>query len=136
MATIRQEIDIEAPVRDVWDAIRDFAAVHERVASGFLTALEMDGDDDRIVTFANGLVARERLIGVDEAGRRIAYAIISDQLAHHSASIQVLPLGDGRTRFIWITDVLPHAAAERIAPMMALGAQAAKRTLESAAVGA
>jgi hypothetical protein len=125
MATIRHEIDIEAPVHDVWDAIRDFAAVHECVAPGFLSAVEMDGDGDRIVTFANGIVARERLIGIDDDARRIAYAIISDQLAHHSASIQVLPFGDGRTRFIWITDVPPLAAAERIAAMMALGAQAA-----------
>ena len=122
MATIREQIDIEARVEEVWDAIRDFASVHERVAPGFLTALEMDGDDDRIVTFANGMIARERLIGIDDEARRLAYAVISDQLRHHSASIQVLPLDGDRTRFVWITEVLPHEAAERIAPMMALGA--------------
>jgi hypothetical protein len=134
MATIRQEIEIEAPVGDVWDAIRDFAAVHERVAPGFLTALHMDGDGDRIVTFANGMVARERLIGIDDEARRLAYAVISDQLSHHSASIEVLPLGENQTRFVWITDVLPHEVADYIGPMMALGAQATKRTLEAAAV--
>ena len=134
MATVRQEIMIEARPDDVWDAVRDFAKVHERVAPGFLTALAMDGDD-RIVTFANGMVARERLIGIDDGSRRIAYAVISDQLAHHSASIEIRASGDARTRFVWITDVLPDGAAASITPMMAMGAQATKRTLE-AAVGA
>ena len=107
MATIRREIDIHAPLEDVWDAVRDFGAVHERVAPGFLTALEMDGDRDRIVTFANGMVARERLIGIDDDAHRMSYAIIGDQLGHHSASIEVRA-AEGRTRFVWVTDVLPE----------------------------
>ena len=135
MAIVRQEIEIDARPEDVWDAVRDFANVHERVVPGFLTALEMDGYD-RIVTFANGVVARERLVGIDDEARRIAYAVISEQLTHHSASIEILARDERRTRFVWITDVLPDEAASSIAPMMAMGAEAAKRTLEASAVGA
>jgi hypothetical protein len=43
--------------------------------------------------------------------------------------VQILADG-GNTRFVWITDVLPDAAAETIGTMMDQGAQAAKRTLE------
>jgi carbon monoxide dehydrogenase subunit G len=129
MATVHREIEIQAPPEAVWDAVRDFAAVHERVAPGFLVALEMDGDATRIVTFANGMVAHETLVGIDDAARRLAYTIRSEQLQHHSASVQILADGDN-TRFVWITDVLPDAAAETIGAMMEQGARAAKRTLE------
>lgn len=129
MATVRREIEIQASPEEVWDAVRDFGAVHERVAPGFLVALEMDGDATRVVTFANGMVAREVLVGIDDAARRLAYTVRSEQLQHHSASVQILADG-GNTRFVWITDVLPDAAAETIGAMMEQGARAAKRTLE------
>jgi len=129
MATVRREIEIQASPEEVWDAVRDFGAAHERVAPGFLVALEMDGDATRIVTFANGMVAREVLVGIDDAARRLAYTVRSEQLQHHSASVQILADRDS-TRFVWITDVLPDAAAETIGAMMEQGAQAAKRTLE------
>ncbi len=31
---------------------------------------------------------------------------------HHHASAQVLPAGEGRSRFVWITDVLPDDLAD------------------------
>ena len=61
MATLRKQIALDAPAATVWLALRDFGAVHRRVAPGFLTDLRMD-NGDRIVTFFNGLVARERLV--------------------------------------------------------------------------
>ncbi len=72
MATVVKDFIIASSPEKVWDALSDFHAVHERVAPGFLTAATRDGDD-RILTFFNGLVARERLIGRDEATRRFAY---------------------------------------------------------------
>ena len=57
MASIRNEIALGAPAERVWDALRDFDNVHTRVAPGFLTDSTMDGDA-RVVTFANGAVAR------------------------------------------------------------------------------
>ena len=37
MASIRNEIALTAPAERVWNAVRDFQAVHQRVAPGFLT---------------------------------------------------------------------------------------------------
>ena len=49
MATNRREVSIDAPAAKVWDAVRDFAHVHERVAPGFLIRLESD-KGDRVLT--------------------------------------------------------------------------------------
>src|SRR5205814_10226349 len=60
MASIHREIPIEAHPEEVWAAVRDFGAVHKRLAPGFVVDAHLDGDA-RIVTFANGTVARELL---------------------------------------------------------------------------
>lgn len=64
MASIRTEITIERAAKDVWEAVRDVGAVHRRMAPGFLVDTVMDGEA-RVVTFANGLVARELIVDVD-----------------------------------------------------------------------
>ena len=74
MASIRHEITTTATPDDVWAALRDFGAPHERLVRGFVTATETDGAD-RIVTFFTGTQVRERLVGIDEEHRRLAYAI-------------------------------------------------------------
>ena len=89
MASIRREIVIEARPADVWDAIRDVGAVHTRLAPGFVTDTKMDGDA-RIVTFGNGLVARELIVDVSEDARRLVWAVVGGRLTHHNASLQVL----------------------------------------------
>jgi hypothetical protein len=134
MATIRKEITLDARHDDVWDALRDFHAVHERLVPGFVVDSRPDGDDARIVTFFNGAVAREVLVGIDESARRLAYHIPEGLpgCTHHGASAEVRPDGRG-CRFIWVTDVLPDALADTIEPMMDLGADAIKKTLEEAA---
>ena len=45
MASNRRELVLSAPAEKVWDAVRDFHHVHTRVAPGFLTKLEPDGND-------------------------------------------------------------------------------------------
>jgi hypothetical protein len=130
MASIHKELLIDAPADAVWDAIRDFGAVHTRLAPGFVTDTRLDGDA-RIVSFANGTVARERLVDCDESRRRLAYAIASERLTQHSASIQVIADGETRCRVIWITDVLPNEIAAYIDAQMTLGADAMRKTLES-----
>src|SRR4051794_8779032 len=61
MASIHKEILIDATPADVWDALRDFGALHTRLAPGFVLDTKLDGEA-RIVTFANGNVARELLV--------------------------------------------------------------------------
>ncbi|AWL92274.1 MULTISPECIES: SRPBCC family protein [Bradyrhizobium] len=110
MASIHNDISINAPARDVWDAVRDFGALHERLAPGFVTACTIDGDA-RIVTFANGSVAREVLVDCDDARQRLVYAINNERLQHYSASVQVIADGDRRSRLVWIIDMLPNELA-------------------------
>ncbi|HXQ09880.1 MAG TPA: hypothetical protein VN805_02655 [Caulobacteraceae bacterium] len=83
----------------------------------------------RVITFANGLVAREVIVGIDEGQRRLAYSVRSERLSHHNAAFQVLPEAEG-SRLVWIADVLPDAAAEQVAAMMADGLVAAKAALD------
>src|SRR3954452_13617069 len=113
MASIHKDIIIDASANDVWDAVRDFGAVHQRLAPGFVLDARLDGDA-RIVTFANGTVARELLVDCDEARRRLVYAVISERVKHYSASVQVLADGDARARLVWIVDLLPHEMAPNI----------------------
>ncbi len=127
MASIRKEIPIDSHPDDVWAAVRDFGAVHTRLAPGFVIDARLDGDA-RIVTFANGTVAREVLVDCDDTRRRLVYAVISERVEQHSASVQVLPDDDSHTRLIWIVDVLPHDIAPYIDAQMdqaALAMQAA-----------
>jgi carbon monoxide dehydrogenase subunit G len=129
MASIRREFTLDAAPEAVWAAVRDVGAVHTRLARGFVTDCRMDGPD-RIVSFANGLEARELIVDLDDAARRIAYSARSERLSHHNASLQVFADGAG-SRLVWITDVLPHEAGARAGQMMDAGVAAMRRTLAS-----
>jgi carbon monoxide dehydrogenase subunit G len=130
MATVYKEFIVEADAAHVWDALRDFSAVHTRLAPGFLTGCTIDAEGARILTFANGLVAREVLVGIDDAHRRLAYIVTGGQAAHHHATAQVFEEGAGRSRFVWITDVLPDEFGAYVEPMMVKGGEAMKKMLE------
>ncbi|CAL80365.1 conserved hypothetical protein [Bradyrhizobium sp. ORS 278] len=123
MASIQRDIPIAAPAAAVWDAVRDFGAVHARLAPGFVVDTRLDGDI-RTVSFANGNAVRERLVDCDDRCRRLVYAAASERVTHHNASMQIIADGEQRCRMIWITDVLPHEIAPYIAQQMELGARA------------
>ena len=130
MASIRKELRLDAGAGEVWDAFKDVWAVHTRLAPGFVTDCRRDGDD-RIVAFANGVVAREVIVDVDDAARRLVYSARSERLVHHNASFQVFEDRPGRCRVVWIADVLPHAAAGAIGAMMEQGVAAMRKALGS-----
>src|SRR2546421_9184850 len=127
MASIHKEIIIDAGPADVWDALRDFGALHTRLVPGFVTDTKLDGDA-RIVTFANGTVAREVLVDSDDKKRRLVYAVISERLKQHSASVQVFAEGEAQSRLTWTVDVLPH----EIAPYMNAQMDQAGLTMQKA----
>src|SRR5688500_1664949 len=114
MASIRKEFDVAAAPGAVWAAFKDVGAVHTRLARGFVTDCRMEGKD-RIVTFANGLVAREVIVDIDERARRLVYSAKSEHLQHHNASFTVSAHGVG-SRVVWVADLLPDAARARSAP--------------------
>ena len=132
MTSIRKDISIDAPADEVWDAVRDFGALHTRLVPGFVLDTKLDGEA-RIVTFASGTVARELLIDCDDARRRLAYAIVSERMKHYSASVQVTADGDARSRVLWTVDVLPHEIAPYISGQMDQGVFAMQKALGRAA---
>jgi hypothetical protein len=129
MASIRRQAVIHADVDAVWDALRDWDALHERLAAGFVTDCARDGDA-RIVTFASGAVLREEILGCDEEHRRLAWSIVDGPYSHHNGAAEVLLEGDGRARFVWTADLRPDALADATAQAMEQGLAAIKRTLE------
>ena len=132
MASIHKDIIIDAAPADVWDAVRDFGALHTRLVPGFVLDARLDGDA-RIVTFSNGMVARELLVDCDDARRRLVYAVISERIKQHSASVQVTTEPDGRSRLTWIVDVLPHEIAPYMNAQMDQAALAMQKALGKAA---
>ena len=129
MASIRKEIPLNVPAAEVWDAVRDVGALHHRLVKGFVTDTKLEGDA-RIVTFANGMVAKELIVDLDDTARRLVWSARSDRLTHHNASAQVFADGDERSVLVWIADVLPNEVAGHIRAMMDDGARAMKATLE------
>ncbi len=130
MASIRNEITIDARPADVWDALRDVGALHTRLVPGFVVDTKLE-DGARIVTFGNGTVARELIVAVDDDARRVVWAVVGGRMTHHNASAQVFADGERRTRFVWIADVLPDDAAGDIDGLMEQGCAVIKRTLEA-----
>jgi hypothetical protein len=134
MASIHDEIPINVPARALWDAVRDIGALHTRLVPGFVTDCRLeDGGAARTVTFANGVVARELIVTVDDRVRRLVWSAAGGRLTHHNASAQVFEDGADRCRLVWIADLLPDAMAPAIAAMIGQGLQAMKKALESAA---
>ena len=127
MATLRREIPVAAGAAAVWQKLRDFGQVYTKVAPGFLTDLKMD-KGDRILTFFNGMVARERLITSDDETRRLVYSVVDGQASHYNAAVQVLPEGDA-SRVIWTIDLLPNELAPVIGGMMDEAAKVMRRRL-------
>lgn len=75
MASIRREIQVNARPEKVWEAVRDVGAVHERLAPGFVVDTKME-EGARVVTFANGMTARELIVDVDDAARRLVWSVV------------------------------------------------------------
>ena len=131
MASIHKDIIIDAHPNDVWDALRDFGALHTRLVRGFVTDCRLE-PGARVVTFANGLVARELIVSVDPERRRVAWSVVGGRLSHHNASAQAFADGDGACRIVWIADFLPDEHAPAIAGMIEQGLQAMQGTLAPA----
>ena len=129
MASIHREVLIQADPETVWDALSDVGALDRRLAPGFVTDVRLE-EGARVVTFGNGLVARELIVDIDDKARRLVWSVVGGRMTHHNASAQVLPDGEGGSRFVWIADLLPHELAPGIAEMMEQGLAVIKRTLE------
>ena len=130
VATVRKETLVAASPAFVWDALRDFGALHTRLVRGFVVDSRMDGEA-RIITFANGSVVREVFIACDEDAMKVVYAVAGhENLIAHSASAQVFAEPGDAARFVWIADFLPREMEPYISEQMDIGIAAIKQTLE------
>ena len=131
MASIYKQVWLDVSAERAWDALRDFYAVHTRLVPGFVTECRAEAGA-RVVTFFNGLVARELLVACDDSVKRVAYSSVGGRATHHNASAQIFEEGAERCRLVWITDVLPDELAAPIGAMMDRGAEVMKSTLGAA----
>jgi polyketide cyclase/dehydrase/lipid transport protein len=129
MASIRKEIFTKARPVEVWDALRDIGALHTRLVPGFVADTRLE-PGARIVTFGNGMVLRELIVTVDDAERRVVWSAVGGSLTHHNGSAQVFSDANGRTKVVWIADLLPNEAAGAIGAMMEQGMAVMKQTLD------
>jgi Polyketide cyclase / dehydrase and lipid transport len=130
MASIRKEILLEVSADDAWDAVRDIGALHDRLVPGFVVDTRLE-EGARVVTFGNGLVARELIVDLDDQARRLVWSARGGRLTHHNASAQVFADGEGRSRLVWIADLLPHELEGDIRAMIEQAAAVMKKTLEA-----
>jgi carbon monoxide dehydrogenase subunit G len=131
MASIHQNVVIDRPAAEVWDALRDVGALHTRLVKGFVIDCKLEGKR-RDVTFANGMKATEIIVDVDDQRRRVAWTATGGRLTHHNASAQVFQIHDQSSEVRWVADLLPDEMAPPIAAMIEQGLAAMKETLESA----
>jgi hypothetical protein len=132
MASIHHEVVVKMDTDEAWAALREVGQAH-RLFAPVLVSGQLDGDV-RTVTFANGMVAREQILDVDDERKRVAYTVTNGPgLAFHHASMELVEEGPGRCRFRWITDFLPQEAAAALQPLIEQGSHALKKNLEAPA---
>lgn len=130
MASIRKEIRIATTPELAWDALRDVGALHTRLCPGFVTDTRLEGRT-RTVTFGNGTSVREDIVSVDDARKRVCWAIVGQQF-HHYQGTALIKADGAATRFIWMADVLPDELAPTVEAMMDAGIDVIRKTLEAA----
>lgn len=133
MTSITRSTGIAASADHCWDALRDFGSIDKRLAVGFIVKTQLISNDVREVTLANGVVLKERLVGLDDDAMRLAYTVIDDQvgITHHNGSVQIIGGSDpAHCTILWITDVLPDGLSDLVGALMDTALAAIKQTLE------
>jgi carbon monoxide dehydrogenase subunit G len=130
MASIHRQVHIAAPAAQIWAALRDVGEVHTRVAPGFVGNCTLDGDH-RVVTFKNGMQARELIVDVNDDLMRVSWSVVGGRLTHHNASNQVIATGERSCTVLWVADLLPNELAPAVTGMIEQGLAAMKAHQEA-----
>ena len=111
MASIHHEVELAMDAEQAWKRLR-VAGDAPKLFAPVLADGKLNGDT-RTVRFANGMVVNERILDVDDRRRRLAYTVLDGPgMTFHHASMQIVDTGPGRSKFVWITDLLPAEARE------------------------
>ena len=108
MASIRRQLRIARPARDVWTLVGDPAAL-PRWFPGVVDA-QVDGKT-RVITTASGIPMPEEIVTNDPLQRRFQYRITSPIVRNHLGTIDVFDLGDESSLVSYATDCEPDALA-------------------------
>jgi hypothetical protein len=57
------------------------------------------------------------------------YSVIDGRPTHYNAVAQVFEEGPGKSRFVWVIDILPNELVGPVGGMMDMGVAAIKKTL-------
>jgi carbon monoxide dehydrogenase subunit G len=129
MATITRDITLDVSPENAWRRIADVGAVNELI--DFVGEVTLEGDH-RSCALGDGGTLEELIVSIDSDRRRLVYSIRQSpfEFEHHSASMQAVPDGDGRTRFVWVTDFKPDAVAAALEGVIDQAVESIKRVLD------
>lgn len=129
MATITREFVLDVPPDTVWSRISDVGAVNQLI--DFIGEVTVNGDHRTCALGEQGTLD-ELIVSVDPDDRRLVYSIQQSPFGfeHHSASMQAAADGEGRTRFLWITDFKPDAVAPALEEALDQAVASIKRVLD------
>ena len=102
VGSLTQVVVVDALPDRVWAAVRDVGGVHTRLLPDRVLKTTVEGDTRTLVMPDRHQVV-ELILDVDGEARRLAYCAVAGArpaLRHHSASFQVLPVDNGRTRLV------------------------------------
>ncbi len=108
MASIRRQLRIARPAREVWNLVGDPAAL-PRWFPGVADA-QVDGTT-RVITTDSGIPMPEEIVTNDPLQRRFQYRITSPIVRNHLGTIDVFDLGDDSSLVSYATDCEPDALA-------------------------
>ncbi len=139
MAEYQMEGEVEIPADALWAVISDFADVSWVPGK---PPVETEGEGIgmvRVIETPSIPKVREQLDAVDEAERTIRYRVIEGNpmpVSDYRAAMQVVDLGDGRSRLVWSCTWEPKGIPEdkarrAVAGMYKAVFKAMKASLES-----
>lgn len=116
MSTLYKEVTVALTPDALWNKVSDVGEV-----SGLLNVIthsEISGET-RTCEMADGGKLTERILDVDQAHKRVAYTITDAPfpVEFHSASMEVLDAGNGKSTLRWVTDLKPDAVADQLNPV-------------------
>jgi hypothetical protein len=87
---------------------------------------------DRVITFFNGMTARERLVTIDDQTMRLDNSVVEVKPTNYNGSVEIIADSASKCRLIWTIDLLPNELGPMVAGMMDHAAPFMKKTLEAA----
>ena len=105
---VYETVDVNAPARKVWDAVKDFNGLH-KWHPAFSAAVIIEGQNNvpgakRKLTLKDGPSFIEELIAFDDKAMTLRYVILGDAplpVAEYDSTLKVVALGPNASAVIW-----------------------------------